>query len=277
LKALSHRETLLMSATEIDRKFEIDRAVCRGIIYDVIALGLRPPTRESLSRIGADGASEALADAAAVIDGPDGAFSIGEELAGLLEAGRQCDLESLQRCRERLFGHTAHGKAPPYETEYGSDDPFRQAEELADLTGFYRAFGLELREEGHERCDHMAAECEFLSFLTCKEAYELLEGNIESSEEVRKAERLFLRDHAGRFGRAFALTLEREADDPFYQALGRLCREFLTAECETFGVQAEAETIALRSTADDDVPMACGSCRVAELAGGDGGCAPPEE
>ncbi len=277
---------LPMSTIAMEREHEIDVALSRGILYDILALGFRPPSQESLSRLQAREAADVLHDAAASLDGSEGSdssrgsgsgsSSVAAAAQTLLEEAARADLPSLHASHQFLFGHTAHGKVPPYETEYGVDDPFRQSHELADLLGFYRAFGLDMNTGRHERCDHVAAECEFLAFLACKEAHELTGENSCARDEVRNAERLFLRDHAGRFGRAFALALARDADHPFYKALGELCGALLLRECEAFGVRPGAELIPLRSTAEDNVPMACGGCALAEL-GGKGAEAGAEE
>ncbi len=58
----------------------------------------------------------------------------------------------------------------PYETEYTTPDALYKAHQLADIAGFYRAFGLEMSTENRERPDHLAAELEFMHFLALKEA-----------------------------------------------------------------------------------------------------------
>ncbi|MBI4603246.1 MAG: molecular chaperone TorD family protein [Planctomycetes bacterium] len=260
-----------MTGATVSPGTEIDQALCRGAIYDALALGLSPPTRDVLSRLAGDGVFETLADAAAVLDasvrlaGPDLSSCVQE----LAQAARIATPLGLERSHERLFGHTARGKISPYETEYGPGGVFHQETELADLGGFYRAFGLDIPPSRRERFDHMAAECEFLSFLACKEAYELVEGRTEARDAVRRAQKAFLRDHAGRFGRAFGQALSREADHPFYEALGSLCAAFLAWECQLAGVPSGPESLPLRLDEDPAVPMACGGCSLAALGQGD--------
>jgi TorA maturation chaperone TorD len=246
---------------------EIDAAVCRAILYDVLAMSLRPPTRVMLSRLEADGASETVVGAAAALDGLDGSAPVAPAVKTFFAALRGATLDRLSESYRDLFGHTAHGEVPPYESEYGPDDVFRQAQELADIGGFYRAFGLEMSRIRRERNDHIAAECEFLSLLATKEAYEAVEGDIESHEAVRRAERLFLRDHAGRFGRAFARSLSRSAGHALYKAAGDLCFDFLTSECGRFGVPPGREVLKLRQAVESEPPMACGTCELANLPG----------
>ena len=249
------------------QEHEIDVAICRAILYDVLAMSLRPPTRNMLSRLEAEGASETVLDAARTLEGADKSPPVTPAVQRLFEALRGSALDALGESYRGLFGHTAHGQVPPYESEYGAGDVFRQAQELADIGGFYRAFGLEMARSCHERNDHIAAECEFLSLLATKEAYDVVEGNVESYEAVRKAEQLFLRDHAARFGRAFARSLARNAGHALYRAAGELCFDFLTSECSRFGVAPGRELLELRPTVVAEPPMACGGCELAGLPG----------
>jgi len=230
----------------------IDKAVCRAVLYDVLAMSLRPPNPELLSRLGENGASEAVLDAALALDDSGSSARVGPAVKRLFEALRGSRLDLLEDSYRSLFGHTAHGQVPPYESEYGSEDVFRQA--LADIGGFYRAFGLEMARSRHERNDHIAAELELLSLLATKEAYEVVDGNDEACEAVRKAERLFLREHVARFGRAFGRSLARTGAHPLYRAAGELCFDFLTSECARFDVTPGREV--LSPTVGAEPPMA---------------------
>ena len=70
----------------------------------------------------------------------------------------------------RLFGHTTRGLICACETEYGPDNGFHQPQQLADIAGYYLAFGLRPLAAGDVRADHIACECEFMDFLSRKEA-----------------------------------------------------------------------------------------------------------
>ena len=201
---------------------------------------------------------EALADAAAVLDD---AWNTG--LADLVRRTSApqplCSLAALEASFRRLFGHTARGLVPPYETEYGEDSLFLPLQEMSDLAGFCHAFGLGLRPSEHERIDHIACECEFMLFLARKKAYALVTDNATMLEETRRATRLFLKDHLGGWAPAFGRRLAREDRGGFYGALGELLTVFVTHECARVGVPAGPELLHLRSTSLGDAPMACGS------------------
>jgi DMSO reductase family type II enzyme chaperone len=235
----------------------VSLALCRSALYQALALGFRLPTPETLDRLASSEAALALADAADVAD-PSGGGELAGRARALALSGKPGRLETLATSFHRLFGHTARGRVSPYETEYGKDALFQQPQEMGDLGGFLRAFGLTLREESHERVDHISCECEFMAFLARKEAFAEERGDAAMAGETRKAARLFLRDHLGRFGPAFARKLTREDPGGFYGALGELCLGFLTAECGRFQVPSGSEFLQLRAVDLDDAPMACG-------------------
>lgn len=228
-------------------------ALCRSALYEALALGLRPPAAETVARLASPDGVAALADAAAVLDEAEGSLA-----AGIRRLAGPFGLEPLTAGYQRLFGHTARGAVPPYETEYGADSLFQPTHEMSDLVAFYRAFGLRLRPEAHERPDHVACECEFLAFLARKEAYARDRGDEPMREATETAARRFLRDHLGRWAPAFGRLLARRDPDGFFGGLGALCAEFVAGECRRLGVPAGPEALRFRSTALPAVPAACG-------------------
>ena len=236
---------------------DIDAAYCRAAIYSALALGFQSPTEQILSRLLTPESRACLARAAALLHPEceaDLVFSI--EALSRAEHSHIAALASRYRL---LFGHTARGEIAPYETEYGNEALFQQPQELGDLMGFYRAFGLDMKPGKHERPDHISCEFEFLMFLALKEAYALEQNDRDMLAETRKAEKLFLRDHLGRFLPAFAGQLEREDPHGFYGSIGELCRRFVAAEADRLQVPLGAANLGLRPADDSRIPMACGS------------------
>jgi TorA maturation chaperone TorD len=224
------------------------------VLWEALALGFRRPTAETLERLTAVEGAEALADAAAVLD-EDG----GPALAPLARRlGRTVDVGALMVAYDRLFGHTARGVVPPYETEYGADSLFQPMQEMSDLGAFYRAFGLRLALEAHERADHVSCECEFLAFLARKEAYALERDDPAMARGTERAARRFLGDHLGRWAPGLGRALARHDPDGLLGALGTLCAALVMRECARMGVATGPDLLRLRSTADPDAPAACG-------------------
>jgi len=242
--------------TPSEPPLEADLALCRSALWEALALGFRPPTEEAIARLATAEGSAALADAAVMVDACDGG-----ELPALARTLGSPPLPALTELRAehaRLFGHTARGRVPPYETEYGEDSVFAPAREMSDVTAFFRAFGVLVRPDAHERPDHVACESEFMLLLARKEAHALEHGEAEIVGVTREAASLFLRDHLGRWLPAFGARLAREDGAGFYGRLGALAAAFVAAECRRVGVTAGPPLVRLRSPEPPDAPMACG-------------------
>lgn len=268
----------------------VDNALARAVVYRMLSNGFQPPTRAQLDRIGArDGFAAVVAAlqhlAECRVGLPPGGPRGGQADPGpLVSAAARLasltlpDAETLSGRYWHLFGHTTRGLICACETEYGPDNGFHQPQQLADISGFYLAFGLHPKVAGEARSDHIACECEFMDFLSRKQAYLLDPGDRsrdtgdrsresreqrllspETLEMTEKAERSFLRDHLGRFGRAFAARVAAEDGDGYYGVLGRLLLAFVDAECARVGVEAGPVDLIVRPEVVDDTPMACGT------------------
>lgn len=232
-----------------------DLALCRSALWEALALGFRPPSAETIARLAMRDGADALTEAAAVLDAGDRS-DLAQRVAALAVEPAPA-LGDLEGAYARLFGHTARGQVPPYETEYGEDSLFEPPREMADLAAFFRAFGLALRPDARERPDHVACECEFLLTLARKEAHALEVGETAMLAETRRATRAFLRDHLGRWAAAFGNKLAREDPGGFYGALGGLCTAFVVSECRRVGVSAGPDFLRLRSPDLAAAPMGC--------------------
>lgn len=145
---------------------------------------------------------------------------------------------SLEDGYTRCFGHAMSKDCPPYEAEYGQPHIFQKTHTLADIAGFYRAFGLDLAADSHERVDHVSVELEFMHFLCLKEAYALAKQHPDEQLALcREAQSKFLRDHVCRWAFGFARRLCAKAGDTLYQELGQLLAVFLEAELRALGLK----------------------------------------
>ncbi len=141
---------------------------------------------------------------------------------------------------DRLFCHRTTILCPIYEAEYDKNRAVSQGPTLADIAGFYRAFGLELAVS--ERPDHIALELEFMSFLAYKEALALQNDLREQAETCRDAQKKFLEAHLGRWAGLFAETVIRTSQLQFYRDLARELQEFIESECTLLGAQPQVVT-----------------------------------
>lgn len=225
-----------------------DSSLARAVVARYLKLALSSPHASSHRDLNSERAAAALHQAAMVL---------GIESGGVTE--RKPPLSELVTGYVRLFGHSLRGRVCPYEIEYGKREPISQAQELSDVCGFYRAFGLEPSSSVIERWDHIAVELEFVELLSTKEAYALETHQDEMFEVTRHALKRFVREHVGFFGIALGATLEEEDPDGFYGRIGVLLASFLTAISRELDVPAGPRTLPLSSVEDDFVPMACGS------------------
>jgi DMSO reductase family type II enzyme chaperone len=166
-------------------------------------------------------------------------------------------LAELQAIHRRTFGLTG---SLCYETECGLPHEFRQSQEMADITGFYRAFGFDLGGVTRERPDHLAAELEFMHVLALKEAYAFNGGNAEHVEICIDAQRKFLKDHLGRWVSLFAQALAQTAGLAPYVALAQFTAAFVEADAKRLGVELEPRTLAAVKPTPLGPPMSCGGC-----------------
>jgi DMSO reductase family type II enzyme chaperone len=222
----------------MDQDHDVAFALRRAAVYRVVGLALAYPTRPRLEAIAADS--------------PYAGSSASAEVAGALDrlaaAARAADVASLAAEHVALFQRGV--RCPPYEGAYGPRGLAGKAAMLADVAGFYRAFGLEPAAAQPETEDHIGAELEFMSALALKEAWALAEEDQAGLEVTRAAARTFLADHLGRWARAFAERLQAEAASAVLTATAALVVAWIDAECGRLqltpppleGVQAGEET-----------------------------------
>jgi nitrate reductase assembly molybdenum cofactor insertion protein NarJ len=187
-----------------------------------------------------------------------------------LEGYSHITLEDLQAEHRRVFGLVG---SQCYETEFGLPHEFRQSQELADLAGFYQAFGFRMGGKVRERPDHIAVELEFMYLLCLKEAYARAHGSIEQAEITRKAQAAFLKDHLGTWIDAFAASLliasdktgTKDVELSPYHLLARLAADFVRSDSERLGVTIEARSITKTAPTPHPADLSCEDCPAAEM------------
>lgn len=160
--------------------------------------------------------------------------ALGRALAAFRAALGEAHLATLQEEHLGLFDRQV--RCSPYESSYGDGRRLGgKTAELADISGFYAAFGVEPSRSRPELPDHMAVELTFMSVLCLKEAYALFHGLAKEQEVTREARRVFLGDHLGRWAGVFADGVGA-AGGPFWNAAAALLKEFVALECRLLGV-----------------------------------------
>ncbi len=209
------------------RGFAIRRALARAQAYTLLARAFGRPDPEFESEVRDGRFRSALGEALKVAGCR---VSLGKELDG--DACLTADFQ-------RLFSPSVDGNCPPYETEYTGAHVFMRQQQLADVAGFYRAFGLQAAGSFHERPDHIAAELEFLAVVSLKEAQALARGERAHARVCRRARARFLEEHLGRWQAPYAKRLAGLAGDGFYPQAVALVRDFVAWDAAEAGVKPE--------------------------------------
>ena len=154
------------------------RDLARECLYRFLAAVLGDPYAESWDRVLDPESQRAASAAAELLQGescdhfPDLGFGesppSGLELRPLVDA-LQRPITELRAEYDRVFGLVIPKECPPYETEYHpSSEVFFRSQQLADIAGFYRAFGIQTSLSRPERPDHITLELEYMAFLLMK-------------------------------------------------------------------------------------------------------------
>lgn len=224
----------------------MNRAFLRSAIYELLSRLLSPPDPEHGRRALEISFTLSRADV------------LPDVFRKLTEALAQIGANEIEREWQSTFGLTDGGPLSLCETEYGMAHIFQKSNTLADIAGFYRAFGVD-RTDGAERPDHLSVELEFLSFLAAKEAHALEAGREYQAETCRSAERLFLSEHTGRFAPGL---FRRMVDGGGFYGIaaetGLAAVEHLMAE---HGI-AMPDQLAPSGPSSPEEPLACGTCPV---------------
>lgn len=259
---------MVIGATTIeDRK----KAIARSAAYGVIAHGFRYPDEEWFVL---------LSDESRWQKWPGWIESLDKDVYQALVAIRlliadrdaKTATPQLQSSFSSSFGHSVRGACPPYELEYGLGEIVQRASDLADVSGFYAAFGMELGGLVNERPDHVSVEAEFMAVLCTKEAYGIDHGESELCDAVRSAQREFLESHLGQWTPAFLRRVQESQRSGFYLRLADFAIAFLHSECERFEVGLGSPYLELRpadptaeTTQSCGVPNECGQPQGAQF------------
>lgn len=239
---------------ENQQTFDEATALARGHLYSFFASAFADPSGTHCE-LALDPNRRRVAIAAADLlageapDGPDGIEPAPGECSPALLDLRSA-AEELSRPRtdviaehQKVFGLLSGTTVPLNETEYcRSTDSFHRAQELADVAGFYRAFGLRRDPREPERPDHISLELDFMARLIEKEmlAVESRDRRLrEKSDLCRDAQRKFFAAHVGWWVAGFAQRLRQSGVGRLYGALAAALAAFIPIERRLLGVERE--------------------------------------
>ncbi len=266
----------MSNATMLETSFDPALNMARQALYRFAALTLLDPRYsawqqlESL-RVGEHQGDGILADAASLVResvaGEAIEFGVGELPAQHLDPASvwvrfPTTATSLNAAYESTFGLLVSAACPPYETEYiGGKYTFQRSNTLADISGYYRAFGLTTSRFNSERADHIVLELEFMAYLLGKEraAHEAPSSDQRESrlDVCRSAQGRFLEDHLSTWAALFAKLLQRENSGGFYDGVGQFLAALIPIERTLMGIAVSPPRGA---PSQIEPPDACSGC-----------------
>ena len=240
---------MVTQTTELRKEVVASRAVARACKYQLLSQALIYPDDDVVAAMvetDLPQAREATAFLPVDLDPELAAF--GDQMADLSPS----ELKSLHG---HIFSHVVSADCPPCEAFYTAKEIFQETTELADIAGFFKAFGLALAES--ERVDHISVELEFMHFLTFKEAYAQTHHDAAKARFCRETQRKFIRDHLGRWGIHFARLLDQGADGGYYGCLASLLEKFISSEVAFLRVNPEVALASQEWRSEDSDESSC--------------------
>jgi TorA maturation chaperone TorD len=257
--------------------------VARECVYRFLSAALTDPTMPAWERVLEPGNQDLAAQAGdllrAEFENRPLALACGElapvnlDLTTLI-AELNAMSDQVRSDYERVYGLVVPKECPPYETEYHPPaQAFMRAQQLADIAGFYRAFGLATPSACPERPDHIVLELEFMAVLLAKERIALAGADAhpearEQAETCALAQRAFLRDHLCWWATAFAAGLRRKAGSGYLHEIGCVLAALVPAERHLLGVDPPFQTSPLPHLIErPEEETACETCPLLAEAG----------
>jgi TorA maturation chaperone TorD len=247
--------------------------MARQAMYRFAALGFLDPQAGSWDRLNALRDDPQLMDGAALIrslpEARPAEIGVGESPIEILDPRLVLDrLPDTQRALnaqyESAFGLLVSSDCPPYETEYiNSKYAFQRSNTLADISGFYRAFGLTPTDGRPERADHIVLELEFMATLLGLErraAEEDSEPQQDRRQVCRDAQARFLQEHLAWWIPAFHKLLAKVTRDQFYAATGAFVAALIPTERAFLAVPPASQLVGPTTV---ERPELCEGCELA--------------
>lgn len=216
-----------------------DAPLARATVYAILSACFSPPTAELLEDAGNGALVAALAAALPELSTEQQslarALQAFEALEDELPPGEpHGTLRALQVEHTRLFLGPGLPVVPPYESVYADQADGKTPGPLWGPAAFavraaYEKAGLTPRA-GAEPPDQLAAELEFIAFLSQREATAAAAGDAEGVDRAHRHRISFLAEHLGRWAPLVGERTAKEARHPLYKAAGRLLQAVVAAE-----------------------------------------------
>ena len=218
-------------------KESIEDLLAASQVYQFLSTCLLEPNKEGLEMLNN---VEYMSEVKSCISagGNNEMLGVFEQLQKSLEGN---DVENLEWGYRATFGGaTVAMDCPPYEMYYSGSQIWQQTQDLADISGMYKAYGIEMEEDSTtSRWDHVAVQLEFLHFMTYKLAYAIENHSEEEQESCISGKKKFLYAHIGRWIKAFSTSVVKKTPEDFYRHAATLASQFIHIEMVKLSVDAE--------------------------------------
>ena len=228
----------------------VQQQLARARAYELLARAFREPDAAFVDELRSGRFARELDRALACLPATS---RLRRRLASEVTAAR-AEARTIAAAYQTRFALSGAGGSPPYEAEYIPIGVFRRMQQMADVAGFYRGFGLEMGP-GSGRPDHLAAEFEFMALLAFREAYARRAGNAGGAAVCRRAQRLFLADHLARWLPSFAERVAAAGRQDAYVSFARAAEAVVAWDARRRRVRAMPLDWALASGPSGELPL----------------------
>lgn len=158
------------------------------------------------------------------------------EIKRLKRAWQHADDDELRTEYARLF--LGNGPCSLHETAYGDGRRIAgRPAELADINGFYTAFGLQPSATDPDLPDHLCSELEFYSLMLVKLAYAGRNGWTQKKDITQRALKKFLGEHLGRWNNALVREIDTHSAASPYRETAQALETMVKMELKRNGVR----------------------------------------
>lgn len=229
-----------------------ERVLARSCVFGLLARALRYPDGELFAALQSGRWAAEVTEAAR----RSGIGARSPVLDGLRRVGDAlpAGLADLQNQHTTLF--SSGGACPHQESDYVASHTFQKTDVMADVAGFYRAFGFQVSSVTREMPDFLGTELEFLHVVGVKEAFAGQHGHRAGASVCRRAQRTFLADHLAVWIGRFRERAASAGAGPFYVLLARLAEGFVNAQ----RVRPRALAMPSAPVADVESSPPCSGC-----------------
>jgi len=148
-----------------------------------------------------------------------------------------------------------------YETEYGKQRAIYKGNELIDIAGFYKAFGMEMGQEGaiSEMVDHLSVELEFYAILLIKNQALEEKQDQEGILTLLDARCKFLKEHLGPFVKGLSKRPEI-VEDLFFSEVFNFTSHLVDLELNCLNITLpEEKDLFLENVPQENEELSCGN------------------